>query len=360
MSKLGIAQVGCGDIAHIRYFYSYPKLKDRLELVGLYDMNRAFMDQTAAELGVKAYDSWQQLLDDPAVKAVVVTTYHPSHAQYVIEALEAGKQVLCEKPICTNTQDTERIRKTVNRTGGIFMALPDDAYPHVDTVKQMIQSGVIGEVNSADGVFAHQGPLHAPWFFDKKLAEWGVLADLGVYPISMFTYLFGPVDTVYGKTVMLQKERVSLKGEPIKPSVEDSAAVIMSWENGMQATLRTNWCTAADKSVCFWDFRIYGSKGVIYINFSDEAHRVVVFSPYAKLEGEAIEYLGFGDNYVIKTDTSDLNVDIVEAFLDAVESNTPIADGGCSIARQAHVIEIIQSVYESSKSGQEKKIKTRF
>jgi len=136
--------------------------------------------------------------------------------------------------------------------------------------------------------------------------------------------------------------------------------VIMSWDSGLQATLRTNWCTAADKNACFWDFRIYGSKGVIYINFNDESRRVVVFSPYAKLEGEKIEYLGFGDNYVIKTNTTDLNVDIVEAFLDAVESNTPIPDGGCSIARQAHVIEIIQSVYEASQTGCEKKIKTRF
>ena len=360
MKKVGIAQVGCGDIAHLRYFYSYGKLKDEVDFVGIYDFNEEFRNATAKEYGVKSFGSFRELLDDPAVDAVVVTTYHPTHAQYVIEALEAGKDVLSEKPICTSKEDAARIRATVEKTGRIFMALPDDAYAHIDAVKKLIADGVIGEVNSADGVFAHQGPLHAPWFFDKKLAEWGVIADLGVYPISMFTYVFGPVDAVYGKTTMLQSERVSLKGEKFYPSVEDNAAVLMSWKNGFYATLRTNWCTAADKSACIWDFRIYGSKGIIYINFNNAEKRVVVYSPYKKLEGEAFEYCGYPDSYVVKTETNDLHIDIVEEFLKCVNTRTPQPDDRCSIVRQSHVIEIIDGIYESSKTGREVKIASTF
>ena len=80
------------------------------------------------------------------------------------------------------------------------MAMPNDAYPQIEKVKELIEQGVIGEVCAIDSVFAHHGPLCMPWFFDYEKAQWGVLADLGVYSISTLSYLFGPVARVYGET----------------------------------------------------------------------------------------------------------------------------------------------------------------
>ena len=360
MEKLRFGLVGCGDIAHIRYFYSFERLPELIELVGIYDFNETFLKKTAAELGTHAYASFDELLADPAIEAVIVTTWHPSHAEYSIRALKAGKHVLSEKPIATSKEDALQIQKAALSAGKIYMALPNDEYPHTETVRRMIRDGVIGEVCQADGIFAHQGPLHAPWFFDRERASWGVLADLGVYPISLMTYLFGPVDSVSGKTMMLQKHRISLDGEPIEPGVEDSAAAILTWADGKTATIRTNWCTAADKSMCVWDLRIYGSRGIIFINMNDPEYRVVVYSPYTPLDGKKIMYAGFADCYLIDTGESDCHTDILYGFLEAVRGGIPIPADGCSIERQIHVIEIIDRIYQSSREGRTLQISSVF
>ena len=360
MDKLRFALVGCGDIAHIRYFYAFDKMSDQITLLGIYDQDTDFLKKTAQELGVRAYESFDQLLADPQVEAVIVTTYHPSHAEYSIRALKAGKNVLSEKPIATCREDALRIGEQVKQTGLVYMALPNDAYPHVKAVKRMIEEGVIGDVCQMDGVFSHQGPLHAPWFFDRQKAQWGVLADLGVYPISLMTYVFGPVQSVSGKVTMLQKQRTGLKGEDIRPSVEDSAAALLIWADGKTATIRTNWCTAADKNACVWDLRIYGSKGVIYLNMNDAQYRVVVYSPYTPLSDKKIRYAGFDDCYCIDTGESDAHTDILKEYLDAVRNGVPIPKDGCSIQRQTHVIEIIDRIYQSSQSGQTLTVESQF
>ena len=64
MNKIRFGLIGCGDIAHIRYFYSIPHFEE-IELVGIYDMNKPFLQKTAEELGVKAYNSYEEMLDDP-------------------------------------------------------------------------------------------------------------------------------------------------------------------------------------------------------------------------------------------------------------------------------------------------------
>ena len=74
MNKIRFGLIGCGDIAHIRYFYSIPHFEE-IELVGIYDMNKPFLQKTAEELGVKAFNSYEEMLDDPTIDAVIVTTY---------------------------------------------------------------------------------------------------------------------------------------------------------------------------------------------------------------------------------------------------------------------------------------------
>lgn len=69
---------------HIRYFYSIPHFEE-IELVGIYDMNKPFLQKTAEELGVKAFNSYEEMLDDPTIDAVIVTTYHPSHTPLAIQ-----------------------------------------------------------------------------------------------------------------------------------------------------------------------------------------------------------------------------------------------------------------------------------
>ena len=151
----------------------------------------------------------------------------PSHTPLAIQALKAGKHVISEKPVSVSIEQAKQLKEAAAQTDKVFMAMPNDAYPQIEKVKELIEQGVIGEVCAIDSVFAHHGPLHAPWFFDYEKAQWGVLADLGVYSISTLSYLFGPVARVYGETRCFEKRRISDAGEEFIPSVEDNVAATL-------------------------------------------------------------------------------------------------------------------------------------
>ncbi len=350
MNKINIAVAGCGDIAHIRYFNALSQLTDKYQLVGVHDMKPEVVKKTSDEFHVKGFDTLEELLKMEELDTVIVTTYHPSHAKIAVAAMEAGKNVIIEKPFATCAKDARLVRDTAKRTKKLCMALPFEIYPAFAKAKQMIENGVIGKVASADGMFAHQGPLHAPWFFDKELADWGVLADLGIYPISILSYLLGPVKAVSGKIECLTKDRVSLAGQAFTSTVEDNVAAVLEWENGAVATVRSNWCTAADKNGCIYSINVYGSKGIIYINML--THELIVYSPGKVIENaKKINYLGFDDSYVIDLPPYDDHLDILNAYAKAHENGGTIENDGCNIDRQVNIIETIEKLYESSATG---------
>ena len=181
----------------------------------------------AKQYGGTVYPDLDGLLRASEVEAVIIATPHPTHADLAIRCLEAGKHVLCEKPMATSLADAVRIEQAAARSRRVFMALPFDRSPAVEEAKRLIDSGAIGRVSMADAALAHRGPGHAPWFFDAEKAHWGVLADLGVYLISQLTYLFGPAEAVRGKVDTIIPERQGQDGKPIAVTVDDNAAALL-------------------------------------------------------------------------------------------------------------------------------------
>lgn len=354
MKIIKIVMIGCGDLAHIRYFHALPHLKDLFELVGVYDCDSEVCKSVSEEYKVREYRSLEEVLAAEEVDAVVIATYHPSHAEIAIRAMKAGKHVLVEKPFATCSEDAHTVGKTVKETGKMCMALPFEIYPNFVKAKKMIEEGVIGDIASADGIFAHRGPVHAPWFFKTEQAEWGVLADLGIYPIAILTYLLGPAKYVSGKVNTQEKDRVSLQGEAINVTVEDNATAILEWENGALGTVRSNWCTAADKNGCLYYITLYGTKGIIYINML--THELIVYSPSKCIkDAKKITYLGFEESYLLSVEEYDDHSNIMKAFYNAIETGH-IEHDGCNLERQIHVIDTIDRLYEASKTGMRQKL----
>jgi UDP-N-acetylglucosamine 3-dehydrogenase len=351
MAKIGVGVIGCGDIARVRYFPSIEALPE-LELKAVHSRTSATCDRILGRYGGKFYGDLDSFLRDPAIEAVIVATPHPSHAGLSIRALEAGKHVLTEKPMATSLADAARVREATERSTRVFMALPFDHLPPMDEAKRLIQSGAIGRVSSADGVLAHQGPVHAPWFFDREKAGWGVLADLGIYLISQFTYLFGSAESVFGRVTTVFPERTSEDGETFKATVDDNIAAVIAWPDNILGSIRANWCSAADKRNFIWEVRIYGTAGIIFINMASPKNPLVVYAPGHGIEGaEKIVHNGMTDCYRPILPVWDPHKDIVRSFADAIAGGRPTADGRSSAARPHHVIEIIAKLYESSRTG---------
>ena len=353
MTKIGIGVIGCGDIARARYFPAIARAAE-FELSGLQSRNATICEPLASQFGGRVYPDLDGLLGSSAIDAVVIATPHPSHAELAIRSLEAGKHVLCEKPMATSLSDAIRIEDAARRSGHVFMALPFDDAPPVVEARRLIGSGAIGRVSSADALLAHRGPKHAPWFFDAAEAEWGVLADLGIYLISQLTHLFGPAETVIGRVKTVFPERLDEAGRTIRVTVDDNVAAILEWPDRTLATIRANWCSPSDRRNVICETRIHGTKGIIFINPASTTNPIVVFSPERAIPGATeIAYNGMSNCYRPALAPFDGDIEIMRAFSQQISLGK---GDGSNAARQRHVIEIIDRLYASSASGTAAKI----
>lgn len=141
--------------------------------------------------GARAHASYEALLADPQIEAVYIPLPNNLHLEWCVRALEAGKHVLCEKPLCLASEDIERLIVARDRSGKhIEEAFSYRNHPQWRAIENLIQTGAIGAQVSAHGMLAKQ-------FFDpadirnNPLLGGGALYDLGSYAISGFNLIFG-------------------------------------------------------------------------------------------------------------------------------------------------------------------------
>ena len=348
MSKIGIGIIGCGDIARTRFLPAIDS-SPAFELKGLHSRRAAGCEELAARYGGCCYGDLHALLSAADVDAVVVATPHPSHAELSIRCLGAGKHVLCEKPMATSIADANRICEAASRSDRVFMALPLNNSPAVEAAKTFIGAGAIGQVCAADAVLAHDGPSHAAWYFDRHTAGWGVLADLGIYLVAQLVYLLGTARAAVGRTETVYARRVLQSGAVVDASVEDNAAAVITWPNGVLATIRANWCSPGDRRNVICGTTIYGSSGLIFINPASETDSLVLHLPVKPIEGASrIEFNGMTDCYRAALPAWNQDRAIMDSFARSIARSALARTGASNALEQRHVIETIVKIYEFS------------
>lgn len=154
------------------------------------DLGKA--EEAATELGIpKAYGSYQALLDDPEIEAIYNPLPNHLHAPWSIKAAEAGKHVLCEKPISVTVAEAKTLLAARDRFGvKIGEAFMVKTHPQWLRTRELIRTGVIGELRVILGSFSYfnRDPNNV-----RSVPEWGGggLLDIGCYPITTSRFLFG-------------------------------------------------------------------------------------------------------------------------------------------------------------------------
>ena len=238
MIKIGI--LGCGKIAQVRHIPEYADNPD-CELAAFYNPTRSRAEDMAKKYGGKVYDTAEELLADPEIDAVSVCAANYAHAELAIKAMKAGKHVLCEKPMATTPEDCEEMVKVSKETGKFLMIGQNQrlAKAHV-TAKQLLREGLIGDVVTFRTAFGHGGPEtwsinpgKGTWFFDKKRAAMGAMADLGVHKTDLLHYLLD--QRVVRTTARLSTlDKRGENGELI--GVDDNAVCIYEMSGGAMGT----------------------------------------------------------------------------------------------------------------------------
>jgi predicted dehydrogenase len=227
----------------------------RFAAVGSRDLAKA--EAFAREFGgARVHGSYEALLADPEVSAVYVATPHPLHAEWAIRAAEAGKHILCEKPLALTRADALRIIAAARRRQVFLMeAFMYRCHPQTAALADLVRNGAIGEVRliqAAFSVVTNFDPEHR--MFKRELGG-GAILDLGCYPVSFSRLIAGAAAGLpFAEPVEF---RATGRVHPLTRTDEYATAVV-KYPGGIVAELSCGSTVRHDISA-----RIYGTKGWI-------------------------------------------------------------------------------------------------
>lgn len=350
--KIGI--IGCGGIANGKHMPSLKKIKN-VQMVAFCDIIEERAVKAAEEYGVegaKVYTDYKELLKDRDIEVVHVCTPNRSHAFISIDAMEAGKHVMCEKPMAKTYKEAKEMLDASERTG-MKLTIGYQSRWRADSLylKKMCEDGELGEIYYGKAIALRRRAVPT-WgvFLNEYEQGGGPLIDIGTHALDLTLWMmdnYKPkmvVGTTFEK-LKNQKDCGNAWGDwdPKKFTVEDAAFGFIVMENGATIMLESSWALnirnpkEAITMICGTEGGADMFDG-LNINFIKNG-RQCILKPDLTADGVAF-YDGDGDE--------DPSVLEARAWLDAVVNDHEPRTKAC----QALVVtQILEAIYESAKTG---------
>jgi predicted dehydrogenase len=288
MDKLRVGIIGAGGIASKLHL---PEMKGlpNAEVTVLGGRRESRLEVLCRKFEVPRWtQDFDAILNDPNIDAVIIALPHPLHVEWGLKALAAGKHVHMQKPLSTSMEEADQFVDAVATSDRIVLALPFVSKPSVLGARGMVQDGRLGTVSAAHARYSHGGPEvyyagiqqileeepdDSLWFFDATRAGVGALFDMGVYAIANLVAIVGSVTAVTARCTTTAKPT----------QLEDTAAVLLDFENGALGTAETGWCDAARTG----EFSIHGTEGKVVSQgrFESLDH----YRPSSKVDEDAVQ-----------------------------------------------------------------------
>lgn len=266
---LNVGVVGVGGIAGAHF----PGWRDspHTEVVALADLDSEALTRAGEEQGVsRLYADPMDLIRDPDVDIVDICTPNRYHAPLAIAAMEAGKHVLCEKPLAPTPDEIRRMIATRDRTGRMLMTAQNFRYdPAVAALKAEIDAGALGAIYHARAWWLRRclAPVR-PGFIMRQHSGGGPCIDLGVHVLDLALWMMGhpkpaSVSGVTQAKLAHQPGAFSNWGGRIPPEfdVEEFAAAFVRFENGATLILEVSWLLHHDTPGDDRRIWLYGDQG---------------------------------------------------------------------------------------------------
>ncbi|MDE2445405.1 MAG: Gfo/Idh/MocA family oxidoreductase [Alphaproteobacteria bacterium] len=232
------------------------------------DVNAESAAKAAHQYGFeKSSGNWRDLVNDPAIDVVSITTPNTLHKEMALAAIAAGKHVHCEKPLSPTLSDSADMLKAADAKGVITqVGFNYIKNPMLKIARDMIAAGELGEITGFRGIHA-EDYMHDPqspwtWRIDPSGGP-GVIADLGSHIIGMARFLLGPIASVNADVETVVKQRPVAKGSSeTKPVlVDDIARMLVRFDKGFGGTIEANWVKTGRQMQL--GFEVEGSKGAL-------------------------------------------------------------------------------------------------
>ncbi len=353
--KIKVGIIGCGGIANGKHMPAVAKMEE-VEMVAFCDITEERAEKAAKEFGAKdakVYTDYKELLKDKSIEAVHVLTPNDAHAPITISALEAGKHVMCEKPMAKTAKEAREMVEAAKRTGKILTIGYQNRYrPDSQYLHKACQEGELGDVYFAKAHAIRRAAVPT-WgvFLDDEAQGGGPLIDIGTHALDLTLWLmdnYKPkyvVGTTYRELADNQDKSTANSFGPWDTdefTVEDSAFGFVVMENGATVILESSW---ALNTLDVGEAKTSLSGTLAGADMKD---------------GLRINGQKYGKHYIEKPQLDKGGVDFYEGgalspadigaktFYDAVLNGKPLVVE----PEQALVVtEILEAIYESAKTG---------
>ncbi len=353
MDKVRIGIIGCGGIANNKHMPALHRLPD-VELVAFCDIIVERAEKAAKEYGVegaKVYEDYKELLKDETIDVVHVLTPNREHSFITVDALEAGKHVMCEKPMAINTEEAQKMLDAAKRTGKKLTIGYQNRYrPDSWYLKRACDNGDLGEIYYAKAHAIRRRAVPT-WgvFLNEEEQGGGPLIDIGTHALDLTLWTMNNyepkmvVGSVY-KKLGDQRESGNAWGDwnPEEFTVEDSAFGYIVMKDGATIVLESAWALnsldvdEAKTSLCGTKAGA-DMKGGLRINKVQYGKQVV---ENVNLEAGGVAFFDGG-----AAEPQDIEA---RMWIDAVKNDTDVVVK----PEQAIVVtKILEAIYQSAREG---------
>jgi predicted dehydrogenase len=245
-------------LLRLRHMVGPPPL--RCDLVAIAGRDEQAVREAAERYGFeRAVTDWRELIADPQIGLLDNVGPNALHAEPTIAAAEAGKHVICEKPLARSADEAYEVWRRVAATGVKHLCAFNYRFvPAVRLAREMIEAGELGEIHHFRGTYLQEWLLDpaapAAWRLDREQAGSGALGDLGSHLIDLARYLTGEISSVTGAVRTFIGAR---DGRAV--DVDDAFAATLEFEGGAIGTLEASRFAAGRKNALRWELN--GSQG---------------------------------------------------------------------------------------------------
>jgi UDP-N-acetylglucosamine 3-dehydrogenase len=330
--KIKVAIIGCGSITEFRHAPEY-RANENVEIAAFCDPLAERAEKLANKFGCRAFTDYRDVLNITDLDAVSVCTANSTHASITLDALKAGKHVLCEKPMAVNFDDAKQMIETAKLCKRFLMIGHNQRLEKVHIrAKEILKCGEMGRVLSFRTTFGHGGPemwsadkgIHT-WFFKKNAASIGAMGDLGIHKADLIRWLID--DEIDEVCAMLStRDKRNELGNLIE--IEDNAICILKSRSGIIGNMDSSWTYYGEMDN---GTILYCQNGIVRI-FANPDYNIII----EKKNGEKVLY---------KLD-SNTNSGIIDAFVRSVVSGVKPEISGEEGCEALNIILACQESFE--------------
>ncbi|MCW3001816.1 MAG: Oxidoreductase domain protein [Conexibacter sp.] len=291
MRKIKVGVIGAGFMGKAHslayaampmYFWPAPAIPERALIAEVTD---DLAREAAARFGYERWTSdWREVVDDPEIEIVDIATPNDSHPEIAIAAAQAGKHILCEKPLARTVEEARAMRDAVAAAGVVNMvAFSYRRTPAVALARKLIDEGAIGTVRNFRGTYlqdwSNDPDLPLSWRFRQAVAGSGALGDIGTHVIDFARHLVGEIDEVNAMTMRYIGDRpvpqggadqlagaAKLAGAPREAvDVDDEVLTMVRFRSGAVGSIEATRAAHGRKN--HLTFEVHGDLGTLVFDY---------------------------------------------------------------------------------------------